>query len=87
LRRFLIHILGILLLAASIHAQDSIVQQKELWQGPLTLSPGFSSSQVISGICGAPLASPMEILALYSTIDSHATSIARSALEWDQNPA
>jgi len=62
LRRFLIHILGILLLAASIHAQDSIVQQKELWQGPLTLSPGFSSSQVISGICGAPLASPMEVL-------------------------
>ena len=62
MRRFLIHILGILLLAASIHAQDSIVQQKELWQGPLTLSPGFSSSQVISGICGAPLASPMEVL-------------------------
>jgi phosphate:Na+ symporter len=29
----------------------------------------------------------LEILALYSTIDSHATSIARSALEWDQNPA
>jgi len=28
----------------------------------------------------------LEILALYSTIDSHATSIARSALDWDQNP-
>ncbi len=28
----------------------------------------------------------LEVLALYSTIDSHATSIARSALQWDKNP-
>ena len=26
----------------------------------------------------------LELLALYSTIDSHATSIARIALDWDQ---
>ena len=29
----------------------------------------------------------LEVLALYSTIDSHATSIARIALDWDQNPS
>jgi Na+/phosphate symporter len=27
----------------------------------------------------------LEVLALFSTIDSHATSIARSALEWEQD--
>jgi len=27
----------------------------------------------------------LEILALYSSIDSHATNIARSALDWDQD--
>jgi len=29
----------------------------------------------------------LEVLALFSTIDSHATSIARSALEWEQDKA
>jgi phosphate:Na+ symporter len=29
----------------------------------------------------------LEILALYSTIDSHATNIARTALDWNQDPS
>lgn len=37
------------------------MHQKDLWHGPLTLSPGNSSSQVISGICGNPLQSPVEV--------------------------
>ena len=62
MRRFLIHTLGILLLATSLQAQDSIVEQKELWLEPLTISVSNSSSLVVSGICGNPLLSPMEVL-------------------------
>jgi len=62
LRRFLIHTLGILLLATSLQAQDSIVEQKELWLEPLTISASNSSSLLVSGICGNPLLSPMEVM-------------------------
>ncbi|MEA3460613.1 MAG: Na/Pi symporter, partial [Bacteroidota bacterium] len=63
MNRFLIHTLCALLLASTIQAQDSIVQQKELWQGPLTLAPGLTVSQSISGTCGDPLSSPLEVQA------------------------
>lgn len=62
MHRFLLHTLGIFLLATSIHAQDSIVEQKELWLEPLTISASNSSSLAVSGICGNPLLSPMEVL-------------------------
>jgi len=62
LRRFLIHTLGILLLATSIHAQDSIVEQMELRLEPVTVSASNSSSLHVSGICGDPLLSPLEIM-------------------------
>ena len=57
--KFLIHTLGILLLATSIHAQDSIVEQKEIWQEPLALSHGEASPPPLSGICGNPLEAPL----------------------------
>ena len=57
--RFLIHTLGIFLLATSIHAQDSIVEQKEIWQEPFTLSHGETSPPPLSGICGNPLEAPL----------------------------
>ena len=60
--RFLIHTLGILLLATSVQAQDSILLQKEVWHEPLTLSSGSASTQLSSGICGAALPSPIDVL-------------------------
>ena len=50
-----------LLLATSIHAQDSIVEQKEIWQEPFTLSHGEASPPPLSGICGNPLEAPLEL--------------------------
>jgi len=61
LSKFLIHTLGILLLATTLHAQDSIMQQTEHWQKPLTIAPLSPSSQTNSGICGAPLPAPIEV--------------------------
>ncbi len=60
--KFLIHILGFFLLATTLHAQDSIVQHKELWQEPLTISSGSASTELSSGICGDALASPIDVL-------------------------
>ncbi len=60
--KFLIHILGFFLLATTLHAQDSIVQQKELWQEPLTISSGSASTELSSGICEDALASPIDVL-------------------------
>jgi len=62
LSRLLIHSICLLLLASSLHAQDSVLIQQETWIPPLTLSPVDSSPQVVSGICGEPLASPIEVL-------------------------
>lgn len=61
MNRFLIYVLCTLLLATSVYAQDSLMQQKETWQGPLTLAPAFSSSRVISGSCGNPLPAAFEV--------------------------
>ncbi len=61
MNRLLIHILCALVLVTSIQAQDSLLQQKELWHRPLTLSPGFSANLVVSGICGQELSSPLEV--------------------------
>jgi phosphate:Na+ symporter len=41
--------------------------QREQWQGPLTLSPVHSGNQVLSGKCGDPLVSPLEVLIRDST--------------------
>ncbi len=60
--RFLIHTLGILLLAISVHAQDSILLQEEVWHEPLTISPGSASTLLSSGICGDALPSPIDVL-------------------------
>jgi phosphate:Na+ symporter len=62
LNRYFVHILGILILAASIQAQDSISQQQESWRGPLKLSSIKTDSQPVSGFCGDSLNSPIEVL-------------------------
>jgi hypothetical protein len=62
LGKFLIHTLGILLLAISVHAQDSILLQEEVWHEPLTISSGSASTLLSSGICGDALPSPIDVL-------------------------
>lgn len=56
--RFLANITIVLLLASSTQAQDSTFQQKELWHRDVNLSSVDSS---LSGICGHPLQSPIEV--------------------------
>ncbi len=60
--RLLIHSICLLLLAAPLDAQDSLIVQKELGLPPWTLSPGSSSPLEVTGICGKPLASPLEVV-------------------------
>ena len=62
LSKFFLHSICLLLLATSIHAQDSSKVQQETWLLPWTLSPGNSTPQSVSGTCGYPLASPFEVL-------------------------
>ncbi len=62
MRRLLIHSICLLLLAAPLEAQDSLIVQKEVWLPPWTLSPGSSSTLELTGICGNPLASPLEVV-------------------------
>ena len=60
--RLLIHSICLLLLAAALDAQDSLIVQKKPGLSPWTLSPGYSSPLEVSGVCGSPLESPLEVL-------------------------
>lgn len=62
MNRNLFHILGILLLAASIHAQDSLTVQEEIWEDPLKIRPVDLTPQSLSGLCGDSLDSALEVL-------------------------
>ena len=57
----LLYSIFVILAAASLHAQDSVIIEGNQAPGPLRLSPGTSGSLQLSGICGRPLHDSIEV--------------------------
>lgn len=62
LNRFLLHILGILLLATPLHAQDSLISRAEPSPEHILLSAANQDNKALSGICGKVLDEPLEVI-------------------------